>query len=291
MKCDLHVHTWHSGMCTIPFLRHICRECYTPAAELYERLKRRGMGLVTVTDHDSIDAAEELRRFPDFFLSEEVTATLPSGTEAHVGVYDISERHHLDLMERRDDMPRFLAYLEEQNLVYSINHMFSALTGRRRQDDFVFFAENFPAFEVQNGAMLRQANRAARQAAQALGRIGVGGSDSHGILSLGRVWTDVPGARNKQEYFDGLRAGRAQVEGRHGDVFGISRELFTIAGNLFQQNPWSIPLAPLAALIPVAGLVNYGFEATFEKVWRKRWLEGELNKASAECVSEMEVAA
>ena len=31
-------------------------------------LRRLGMSMVTVTDHDSIDAAEVLRRYPDFFL-------------------------------------------------------------------------------------------------------------------------------------------------------------------------------------------------------------------------------
>jgi hypothetical protein len=62
MRCDLHVHTIHSGMCTIPVARRFCRESYTDADAVYERLKRLGMDLVTVTDHDSIDAGESLRR-------------------------------------------------------------------------------------------------------------------------------------------------------------------------------------------------------------------------------------
>src|ERR1700676_653314 len=88
MRCDLHVHTRHSGMCTVPVLSRICRESYNPPLAVYEILKRRGMDLVTVTDHDSIDAVEPLRRHPDFFLSEEVTCRMPSGTELHVGVYE-----------------------------------------------------------------------------------------------------------------------------------------------------------------------------------------------------------
>ena len=60
MRCDLHVHTRHSGMCTLPLLRH-CRESYNDPLEVYEKLKRAGMDLVTVTDHDSIDAVEALR--------------------------------------------------------------------------------------------------------------------------------------------------------------------------------------------------------------------------------------
>ena len=79
MRCDMHVHTTHSGMCTLPVLRAVCRESYTEPEALYERMKRAGMDLVTVTDHDSIGAAEALGRHDDFFLSEEVTCRMPSG--------------------------------------------------------------------------------------------------------------------------------------------------------------------------------------------------------------------
>src|SRR6185503_10318641 len=89
MRCDLHVHTRHSGMCTVPLLSAVCRESYNEPAAVYAKLKRLGMDLVTITDHDSIDSVECLRSRPDFFLSEEVTCRLPSGTSLHVGVYDI----------------------------------------------------------------------------------------------------------------------------------------------------------------------------------------------------------
>src|ERR1700683_4435445 len=105
MRCDLHVHTRHSGMCTVPVLRRVCRESYSEPEPVYDTLKRRGMDLVTVTDHDSIDAVETLRGRPDFFLSEEVSATSPDGTELHIGVYDIEERHHIEIQRRREDLP------------------------------------------------------------------------------------------------------------------------------------------------------------------------------------------
>ncbi|MGH9722892.1 MAG: PHP domain-containing protein [Bryobacteraceae bacterium] len=130
MKCDLDVHTLHSGMCSIPVLRNFCRESYTDPEALYETLKRRGMDLVTVTGHDSIDAAEALRRNPDFFLSEEVTCTLPAGTQAHLGVYDLDEQQHIELQRRRDDFDSFVAYLTEQRLFYSVNHLFPAIAGK-----------------------------------------------------------------------------------------------------------------------------------------------------------------
>jgi hypothetical protein len=54
-------------MCTVPLFRRVCRESYTKPEALYETLKRRGMDLVTVTDHDSIGSAEVLRRYPDYY--------------------------------------------------------------------------------------------------------------------------------------------------------------------------------------------------------------------------------
>src|ERR1700686_677234 len=103
MRCDLHVHTRHSGMCTIPLMRKVCRESYNQPVEVYDKLKRLGMEMGTVTDHDSIDAVGEPGSRPSFFLSEEVTCPLPSGNQLHVGVYDITERDHIELQRRRDD--------------------------------------------------------------------------------------------------------------------------------------------------------------------------------------------
>ena len=89
MKCDLHVHSYFSGLCTTPFVRKFCRESYSDPLEVYAVLKERGMNLITLTEHDSIESAELLRKHNDFFVSEEVTCRMPSGTEVHVGVYDL----------------------------------------------------------------------------------------------------------------------------------------------------------------------------------------------------------
>src|SRR5205085_12675098 len=100
MRCDLHVHTDRSGMCTVPLLNRVCRESYNDPVEVYLLLKARGMDLVTITDHDSIDAGGCLCGYPDFFLSEEVSCTTPTGTKLHMGVYDITERNHIEIQRR-----------------------------------------------------------------------------------------------------------------------------------------------------------------------------------------------
>src|SRR4029077_13181177 len=109
-------------------------------------LKQKGMDLVTLTDHDSIEGAEILRRHPDFFVSEEVTVRMPSGTSAHIGVYDLTERQHVEIQKRRTDLFSLLAYLSEARLFFAVNHVFSSLTGRRKLEDFHYFEEYFPGF-------------------------------------------------------------------------------------------------------------------------------------------------
>jgi len=78
MRCDLHVHSIASGMFDLPALNRICRECYSRPIAVYHRMKQLGMSLVTLTDHDSIEGSEPLLGYPGFFLSEEVTARMPS---------------------------------------------------------------------------------------------------------------------------------------------------------------------------------------------------------------------
>ncbi len=66
MKCDLHVHSLHSGTLPVAILRHFFLESHSAPTDVYSTLRKRGMDLVTLTDHDSIAGAEELRRYPGF---------------------------------------------------------------------------------------------------------------------------------------------------------------------------------------------------------------------------------
>jgi predicted metal-dependent phosphoesterase TrpH len=270
MRCDLHVHTTHSGMCSEHLLRLISRESYNDPVDLYEILKCRGMDLVTVTDHDSIDAAESLRMYPDFFLSEEVTCTSPSGTLLHVGVFDIGESHHVELQRRRDDLPRFLAYLNEQDLLFAANHVFSGLTGPRTAADFDLFALSFPAVETRNGQMPRASNRSAAYFARRFAKSQIGGSDAHTLAAAARTFTEVRAARTKQEFFEGLRAARCVPRGEHGGYWKLTRAVVEIGLSALAERPWLLPLSPLVAAIPAFTLSNALGEEAFARKWDMR---------------------
>lgn len=250
-------------MSTLPFLGSFARECYSSPAEVYEKLKRSGMDLVTVTDHDSIGSADSLQPHPDFFLSEEVTCRMPSGTEAHLGVYDIDERQHVGIQSRHDDLPRLLGYLKEQKILFSLNHAFSSLTGRRDPRDFEWFSARFPVFEVMNGHLHRNNNRLASELARSHQRGAVAGSDGHTVLSAGSAFTEVPGARNKEEFIQGLRSGRARLHGDPGNYWKLTRDALLIALQCMKERPALSLLAPLVLAIPAFTLLNQVREVEF----------------------------
>ena len=271
MRCDLHVHTRCSGAATTPVVGWFCRESYNDPEAVYAQLKRAGMDLVTVTDHDSIDALEPLRRHRDFFLSEEVTCRMPSGTTLHVGVYNLNERQHLEIQRRRDDLPSLIPYLREQNVLYSVNHIFSRLTGRRELEDFTWFEDSFPAFEVLNSHLPRANYLTAKRLAYWLGKAVVAGSDAHSLASIGSAYTDVPGARGKEEFMEGLRLGGARVGGRSGNYWILTREVLTIFMEMMRENPATLVLAPVGLLIPLTTLVHRLLEARFARHWTRKF--------------------
>jgi predicted metal-dependent phosphoesterase TrpH len=268
----MHVHSVSSGMCTLPGLRRFCRESYSPPEDLYSTLRRRGMDLVTLTDHDSIDGAEALRYQHDFFLSEELTCRAPSGTEVHVGVYGMEERHHAELRRRRDDLPRLAAYMAEQRLFAAVNHPFSALTGRRCAEDFQSFSL-LAGCEVLNGHLSRAHNRCAAEFAGRNLQVAVGGSDAHTLESAGSAWTEVPGARSKDDFLAGLRRGRGRVGGRSGTCLKLTRDALSISLSLMAEKQWTCLLAPLLAAVPLFTLANSLTERAFASKWGRRMLD------------------
>ena len=270
MRCDLHVHTTHSGMCTVPVLNRVCRESYSDPQAVYDSLKRRGMHLVTVTDHDSIDAVDSLRKHSDFFLSEEVTCWTPSGTELHVGVYGITEQNHVELQRRRRDLPSLVAYLGEHKLFFTANHVFSSLTGSRTDLDFAFFEEFFPGLETLNGQMSGICNRSASMLAERWNKAVVGGSDAHTLGSVGLTYTEIPHARDQSEFLEGLRSGHGRVYGEAGDYLKLTRAVLEIGCAMIREKPWMAFFWPLFFAAPVITLAHMVKDYVFARKWSAR---------------------
>src|SRR5664279_5079206 len=84
-RCDLHLHSaaslttgqWFSQYFQAP-------ESYADPIRQYELCKARGMTLVTLTDHDSIEGGLQLIGRPDFFLSVSYTHLRAHETDSYL---------------------------------------------------------------------------------------------------------------------------------------------------------------------------------------------------------------
>ena len=239
-KADLHVHTRHSGHAKhLRFLR--CRDCYSQPLEVYRTAKRRGMDLVTITDHDSINGGLELLNrlgdLPDFILGEEVSTYFPEFRhEVHIGVYGLDESQHREVQKLRPNGEALVAYLRQSGLVFVLNHLFLHFWDTVRVQAFVErMAELFDVFEIRNGTQQREHNTLIvrlleryRHGAALARPVGmVGGSDSHTLRRIGRTFTASP-ARTREEFLADIRHGRTQVFGPHSNHLTLAADIYGV---------------------------------------------------------------
>ena len=116
------------------------------------------------------------------------------------------------------------------------------------------------------------ANRTAAALAAFASRSEVGGSDAHAIGSVGCAYTEVPGARTRQEYLDGLRAGHGRVFGESGSYWKLTRDVYSIACAMVRELPFTLSLAPLFLAVPLVTLGNLVRETVFAQAWSARYL-------------------
>ena len=263
MRCDLHLHSRHSGPAEPWPLGLLVQESYSEPRAVYGAARRRGMDLVTLTDHDSIAGALEIASLPGTFISEEVSCLLPGGRRLHVGVYGISESQHEVIARRRADAEALFAYLAEQRIPAAVNHPFSALTGRRETSDLQRALAALELVECRNGMMSPAVNARAARAGRAAGRSGVGGSDAHTLASVARACTVVHHARTREEFLDGLRRGLTVPAGSSGGYARLTADLVRIAAAAYaeairgcrRQPATAVRLAALVAAVPLLPLL------------------------------------
>jgi predicted metal-dependent phosphoesterase TrpH len=271
VRCDLHVHSRHSGPSDLGPLGLVADESYSDPRAVYGEARRRGMDLVTLTDHNTIAGALEIAPLPRTFVSEEVSCVLPGGRELHVGVFDITEAQHEAIARRRDDAEALFAYLAEERIPAAANHLFSALTGRRETADLHHALANVTLVEARNGMMSEAVNDCAARAGRAAHKGAVGGSDAHTLASVAGAWTVVPGARTRDDFLDGLRRGLTLPAGRSGGYARLTADVARIAAGAYgaaargcARGPAAAArLAALVAAIPLLPLLPFVTAAVF----------------------------
>lgn len=192
MRADLHVHTCYSP------------DSNTSLETVIEIARRRGLGMVAITDHNRLEGAlrswelapelvivgEEIRTTEGellcFFLHKEVPGGLsPEETIARVrdqgGIIGIS--HPMDQVRREAMGRRALARIR----------------------DHLDCVETFNA-----RCLLTMDNRRAAAWAAELGLPGTAGSDAHHAIEIGRAFMEMPPFTGREDFLEKLAQGRAQ---------------------------------------------------------------------------------
>jgi predicted metal-dependent phosphoesterase TrpH len=237
-RADLHVHSRYSDLSgALPFLRS--RDCYSSPLDVYFTAKRRGMDIVTITDHDAIDGWRELMdRRPDaddILPGEEVSCRLPDGNiHVHLGVYGITERLHAEIQPLRRNVFDVMARLNESRTFFALNHLLHFYREQAPLETYLRILSAVPALETRNGAMLEAHNVLAERVSREWRgdrppMACVAGSDAHTLRRIGRTWTEAPGT-TAAEFLESLSAGLGRPGGRHGGPAAVAGDTYGVIG-------------------------------------------------------------
>jgi glycosyltransferase involved in cell wall biosynthesis len=252
MDIDLHVHSKHSTRPSQWVLRKIgCPESFTEPRLIYDRARSRGMSLVTITDHNTIEGGLEIAHLPGTFISEEITSYFPEdGCKVHVLALDIDEAKHADIQKARENVHDLVVYLRGAEITHILAHPLFGVNDKLTVAHFEKMLLLFKHFEL-NGSRDNAQNETLRLILAALDRKIMedladrhdieppfqdpwikhltGGSDDHGSLKIASMYTSVPGAADLREYLEGLRAGLCVPSGQAATPKAMARNLYSIA--------------------------------------------------------------
>ena len=109
--------------------------------------------------------------------------------------YGITPEDHEWLQATGGDVELCAAYMYERDIACALAHPYytvaAPLTARHRRR----LAELFDVWETRNGARAPELNRPAATYVATRDGIGIGGSDDHAGVDIGRTYTEAPSAR------------------------------------------------------------------------------------------------
>ncbi len=258
MKIDLHIHSKHSKRPSQWILQKLgCPESFTEPMQLYRVAREKGMSLVTITDHNTIDGCLEIAELQDTFISEEVTTYFPEdGCKVHVLVYDIDLGIHHEIQKIRKSIYDLVKYLESNGIFHAVAHPLFSINDRLTIDHFEKLLLLFKNFE-QNGARSADQNKTLAwvlsfldqdEVKRLAGKHGIvpsspepwrknliGGSDDHSSLNIARTHTEVERAATLHEFMKGIEEGRGKVAGRSSSPLTLAHNLYGIAYQFYKN--------------------------------------------------------
>jgi len=179
-RIDFHLHSYASNVTDYYAANAFAiPESHSDPLALHPLLKQRGMTLITLTDHNSIDGALEMldAGLPDVFISAEMTTTFPEdGCNIHITIADVTPEQFKEANRLRRNIYEMVAYLDLQvseehrnpsgnRLVYFMTHPLMSTQNRPFGREGSLTLEHIEkamllcnTFEIQNGARTKAIN-------------------------------------------------------------------------------------------------------------------------------------
>lgn len=205
IRAELHCHNsfsnYHVGEDEPPF------DCNITMSEQLERARLLGLDALFVTNHNTLNGYEQILEYKNnhskyagiqIYPAEEITTS----TGAHVIAYGISEEIRADL-----PLEEVLDEIKRQDAVSCAPHPFSLLDALRdgaRQCDLV------EVFNSNNVDLI--SNARATQFSLENNKVGVAGSDSHVLSTLGRCVNLIEAENNLDGALSSMRHGRITIQ-------------------------------------------------------------------------------
>lgn len=307
MKADLHAHSKFSRRPAEWILQKLgSPESFTEPTNLYRIAKQRGMSLVTITDHNSIDGCLEIADLPETFVSEEVTTYFPEdGCKLHVLVYDIDEAQHREIQRIRENVYDLTAYLNQQHVIHALAHPLYSVNNRLTVEHVEKAFLMFRNFELNAGRSLEQ-NRCLHVVLSSLtpetidalaDKHGIeplcpepwrknftGGSDDHSSLTIARRYTHTPEATGLSEFLAGIEGGRALVIGPESTPKTLAHNIYSIAyqyyGRKFRMDRYQsndVIFSLLSRFLLGENASNPTLRARLSFYWKQRMRRDDVN--------------
>lgn len=197
---------------------------------LYTKAMQKGMDFFCLTDHDTIDGWKELLKEhpelkPRVIPGVELTCYIPGNkTKIHVNIFNLNEKNFLELKKISGDIKKVTEYCKKNKIICSLNHWNNSSLQNfaiNKENHSISKSESkylwnmFRVVEARNGLDREENNKYTQINAMKSGKSMLAGSDSH-VGKVGMTWTEVPGARTKNEFLKGIIAGNTKLGGRHG---------------------------------------------------------------------------
>ena len=251
-KADLHLHSRYSDRPSEWILRKLgIPDSLSNPRKLYEVLRSGGHDFVTLTDHNTLGAAKDLKGLEGFIPGIEITTYFPEDRcKVHLLAWNLGNKEAEEIERLRPNIFELAAFLRQEAIVHAVAHPLLHLDGKMKPDHFEKLILLFQLFEKTNGLRSPFGQEVAYACCSSLSEkkirelserhglepVGatpwkkswMGGSNDHCGLYAGRVWTEVAGARDVESFLRGVEEGAGVVHGTGGDPARLVNGLFHV---------------------------------------------------------------